>query len=107
MNDWDAAEGKLWVCLACGRMAKNRNLGGLSPGWDVACFLNSVEVEKDKLSVEDGRVAQITSEEAPYNPFYPAEKHKPEDYRQMPLTEVPPPWDEVPEMPLGDDDEAA
>lgn len=36
---YDAPEGQIWICHACGKKSKNRVNG---PGrWDEACFLNS------------------------------------------------------------------
>ena len=41
---WEAPEGKIWVCGACGKTSKNR-IDGISPVWDISCFSNAVLVD--------------------------------------------------------------
>lgn len=45
-TDWEAPEGEIWVCVACGKTSKNR-IDGISKGWDESCFLNSILVKED------------------------------------------------------------
>jgi hypothetical protein len=58
-NDFIAPKDKVWVCLACGKQAKDRIDGGISYGWDASCFLNSGLYFKDELTIEDGMVVRI------------------------------------------------
>lgn len=39
---YDAPEGTIWVCGACGKQATNKANGGKSYGWDESCFMNAV-----------------------------------------------------------------
>ena len=59
LSKYEAPEGQVWVCLACGKRAKNRVSGGIDRGWDAACFLNSRSFEEDSLILENGRVVKI------------------------------------------------
>ena len=38
-----APDGKLWMCMACGKKVKDRY--GEERGWDESCMLNSVLVD--------------------------------------------------------------
>jgi hypothetical protein len=50
----------IWVCLACGKTSEDR-YGNINttPGWDVSCFINSVQAKEDHLVWEDDRVKKI------------------------------------------------
>lgn len=55
-EDSVAPEGKVWVCLACGKTAKDRmNIGGILSmvGWDESCMLNSELFDADRLVFDD------------------------------------------------------
>jgi hypothetical protein len=55
---YDAKEGKIWVCCACGKTSKNQSKG--KNGWDASCFLNSIEVDEDRLVYgEHGRAIEV------------------------------------------------
>ncbi|MCC6405372.1 MAG: hypothetical protein IT405_03220 [Candidatus Yanofskybacteria bacterium] len=57
-----APEGQVWVCMACGKMSRDRYSAqgpGDSPGWDESCMLNSVLLKKEKLVIQDGRVREV------------------------------------------------
>ena len=54
-----APEGKVFVCLACGKQAKDKYYGGISKSWDESCMLNSDLFDVDKLVVKDGLVREI------------------------------------------------
>lgn len=57
-----APEGKLWVCMACGKTVKDI-YGEPGSGWDESCFLNSRLIEESRLSRgPDGRVRKIAGE---------------------------------------------
>jgi hypothetical protein len=43
-KEYDAPEGMVWVCVACGKKNKNRTLVG-----DVSCFLNAVLIDINEL----------------------------------------------------------
>jgi hypothetical protein len=57
MSERIAPDGQVWVCLACGKTARDRF--GLEPhanGWDESCMLNAALCYEDKLTrSEDGR----------------------------------------------------
>lgn len=58
MSDNIAPEGKLWVCLACGKTAKDQF--GEEGGWDESCTLNSYLYSESELERNaDGRVTAI------------------------------------------------
>jgi len=48
-EEWIASEGKIWVCLACGKTAKDKR-GDPNTSWDEACFLNCDLFDEDKLT---------------------------------------------------------
>ena len=50
-TDRFAPEGYLWVCVACGKTAKDRYgiEGTKSAGWDASCMLNSVLAKETDL----------------------------------------------------------
>jgi hypothetical protein len=59
-----APEGKVWVCLACGKMSQD--VWGeqrISQGWDVSCTINCGLFNKRDLEIRDGRVVRINREE--------------------------------------------
>lgn len=60
-KEYEAPDGCCYVCLACGKKAKNRATGGFSPGWDESCFLNSAGPFKLNKLVHDimGRVIEV------------------------------------------------
>ena len=53
-----AEEGKIWVCLACGKTSKDR-YGDAGTGWDESCFLHSELLDEGKLRFKEGRVVEI------------------------------------------------
>lgn len=61
-DDRIAPDGKLWVCTACGKTAKNRHgPPNADQGWDESCVLNSHLFNKDELIFnEQGRVVAIS-----------------------------------------------
>lgn len=59
MNKHIADPGKVYVCLACGKTAKDRY--GSEGGWDESCMLNSEEFEESRLVRGlNGRVTSIS-----------------------------------------------
>lgn len=63
MSNKIADEGNVFVCLACGKMS--RDLYGNDPisrGWDESCMLNSAELTKSSLIIDDGRVVEVKRE---------------------------------------------
>lgn len=52
----EALEGQVWVCPACGRRAKNRDLGGIDGGWDSSCRTHAVLCLEASVKVENGIV---------------------------------------------------
>jgi len=58
-EDTIAPDGRVWVCLACGKYTKDKF--GSDMGWDVSCVLNSVLCNVDELVYENGRVSKIES----------------------------------------------
>ncbi len=63
-QDKRAPEGKLWVCMACGKTSIDKYGGrGSMHGWDVSCAMNCVLFKKELIIYgSDGRVTQITEE---------------------------------------------
>lgn len=54
LTDNIAPEGKSWVCLACGKVSKDKYGGATaSPGWDVSCMLNSDLFDEDQLVYDE------------------------------------------------------
>ena len=50
----------IWVCLACGKVSKDRyGKEGTTPGWDESCLVNSVLVNEDYLVWNGERVREI------------------------------------------------
>jgi hypothetical protein len=45
---YEAPEGTIWVCGACGKTARNSATGGVSSGWDESCMLNAVLCKENK-----------------------------------------------------------
>lgn len=43
-----APEGKIWVCLACGKTARDR-YGADSRGWDASCVINAQMFDESRL----------------------------------------------------------
>lgn len=61
-TDTIAPDGKLWVCFACGKTAKDKFGGALAmEGWDASCMINSGLVDIDKLvfNETENRVVMI------------------------------------------------
>ena len=50
-------EGKVWVCMACGKYTKDRF--GDDFGWDASCVLNSALFDMKNLIIENGRVVKV------------------------------------------------
>jgi len=60
--DWDAPEGKTWVCMCCGKISRQRDGGATATsGWDESCFLNAELHDTDRLVFQDGRVVKIAA----------------------------------------------
>lgn len=60
-ND-EAPAGQVFVCVACGKLSRDRyGYRKISPGWDESCMLNSEMFSEDKLvmSTDGGRVVQV------------------------------------------------
>jgi hypothetical protein len=58
-----APEGKVWVCLACGKMSQDKyGNQKISWGWDESCMLNSALYDKSDLVIENNRVVRISGE---------------------------------------------
>lgn len=63
MTKHEAPEGTVWVCVACGKRAKNRMTGGLSPKWDESCMIWARLCRKDKIEINKrGFVERVTEE---------------------------------------------
>jgi len=61
-KDLIAPEGKVWVCLACGKTSRHKygDEDRWATGWDVSCTLNcDLFDEKDLVRNEHGRVVSI------------------------------------------------
>lgn len=56
MEERVAPDGKLWVCGACGKVAKDRYGidGEHSFGWDASCMMNAVLCYEQKKLGSDG-----------------------------------------------------
>ena len=62
-----APEGKIWLCLACGKLSHTRNgyykndeSAAISPGWDEACMLKAILIDENKLVFgESDRVIEV------------------------------------------------
>jgi len=55
-----APEGQIFVCMACGKVSKDRfgtteGNGGVSVAWDVSCMLHARLIDEDKLVFGDYR----------------------------------------------------
>lgn len=62
VSDYNAPEGMVWVCLACGKTSVNRMDG--KGGWDESCFLNSALYRNEQLVFAPGssRVTSVTGD---------------------------------------------
>lgn len=60
-----APEGRLWVCLACGKTSTDRygDDGEHSAGWDESCMMNSRLFDKSALVYSGGRVVHVNADE--------------------------------------------
>ena len=56
-----APEGSIWVCIACGKYAKDKF--GNERGWDAGCMLNSSLFKICDLEFENGRVKAVKKKE--------------------------------------------
>lgn len=57
-----APAGMIWVCGACGKVAKDRygmERGLISPGWDESCALNCSMVDLNHLEWSGDRVCRV------------------------------------------------
>ncbi len=52
-----AQDGWVYVCMACGKTAKDPYNG--PRGWDESCFLNCELIEESKLVYRDGSVVEV------------------------------------------------
>jgi len=57
--EYDAPEGAVWVCGACGKMSKNKVDG--PDMWDSSCFTWAVLCQENSLVFESGRVIRATA----------------------------------------------
>ena len=58
-----APEGQVWVCLACGKMSKDKyGNQQISRGWDASCMLNSELFKETELVIENNRVTKLGSQ---------------------------------------------
>lgn len=56
---YEAPEGAVWVCAACGKRASHKTDGGVDRGWDVSCFIHAVLCDSRSLELgESGRVVK-------------------------------------------------
>ena len=63
---YDAPEGTVYVCAACGKRAKNRMNGGIDQGWDESCFMNSMLCDEASIVLNtEGRVTQADAANIP------------------------------------------
>lgn len=53
-----AQPGSVWVCGACGKIARDRMHGGLSTGWDESCYMHAVLCKESSIAMVDGRITQ-------------------------------------------------
>lgn len=51
-----APTGYVWVCQVCGRLAENREQGGITEGWGASCFFNALLCEKSSIKLAGDRV---------------------------------------------------
>lgn len=64
MANEDAPEGSVWVCTACGKMARDKyGFKPISWGWDESCMLNAdlFSLEELELNEAGDRVVSIKS----------------------------------------------
>ena len=55
-----APEGQIFVCMACGKMSKDKyGDQQISQGWDASCMLNSALFEETELVIKNNRVVEI------------------------------------------------
>lgn len=68
IKSWQAPDGYIWVCAACGKVSKERsgNCAERTHGWDESCFLNAILVKEDHCTWDNGRVTKV--EEIAYGP---------------------------------------
>lgn len=60
MCSYDAPEGTVWVCLACGKRARNRVSGGIDRFWDESCYMHAELVYEWAVEViPGGRVCAV------------------------------------------------
>ncbi len=62
IDEYEAPEGAVWVCNACGKRSKHRTHGteGLSMGWDSSCFTWAVLCSESSIEVDrvTGRITR-------------------------------------------------
>lgn len=56
-KDVIAPDGKVWVCLACGKFTKDKF--GNDRGWDASCVLNSNLFNINDLVIDNERVIAV------------------------------------------------
>lgn len=55
-----APEGEVWVCLACGKMSRDKyGFDPITRGWDESCMLNSALIRQSRLVIDNGRVIRV------------------------------------------------
>jgi hypothetical protein len=66
MGNEVAPEGKVWVCMACGKRSPDKyGLQAISYGWDESCMMNARLVEEDRLVMRGGLVREIKDDPNP------------------------------------------
>lgn len=59
-----AAEGKVYVCGACGKRSRDRyGDQKIDRGWDESCAIHAVLCDESSLVIENGRVVSATATE--------------------------------------------
>jgi|SaaInlV_100m_DNA_2_1039680.scaffolds.fasta_scaffold74673_2 hypothetical protein len=57
-----APEGKVFVCVMCGKMSRDKyGNEKISHGWDESCMLNCGLYNEEDLEIKDGRVIKINN----------------------------------------------
>ena len=62
-GDTLAPEGKVWVCVHCGRFSRDKdgNTSEKSPGWDMACRVHAILCVEESLVIREGRVVRTNT----------------------------------------------
>lgn len=60
-TQYEAPEGTIWVCAACGKTSSNRVKGRNGEMWNESCFLHAVLCVTASLTYRDGRVVDAAA----------------------------------------------